>query len=365
MQIQGDLFKGNPRLIDLQFSLKSRKVQFGDNFRSLNPAASLYFDSYADGLSFAPNSFKDVKLSSLVIPGTHLNVGLFSGAQIGKIEFSSFKPEFVSKETFAGMGYLGMLTLGMDYYAPQGVWVFPEDFFSSLRFVEGLGITMSSGSEWKPKPDFLVGYDRLRELSLPGQVYDIVEPSTLFNQLPRLETLNYDPYWGEKDFPARSYKRNFGSSCFSTGAQLEIGTRCSEDHSVYAGMIQGKKVFSTPSNCDGGGCSAGFPIETQDKSSATWDGARSFCQRLRFGDHQDWRLPTMDELNLLYQGQNAIGGFNTGNAEVNWGVYWSLDSTENYPDLRRIVMFSGTPPVKSNWPKDRLGFYRCVRSVAQ
>lgn len=365
-QIQGDLFKGNPRLNYVEFNLKNRKVQFGDNFHSLNPSASLYFASYYYGLSFAPNSFKDVKLSSLVIPGTHLNVGLFPGAQIGKIELSSFKPEFVSNETFAGMGYLGILTLSMDYYAPQGIWVFPEDFFSSLRFVEGLAITMSSSTEWKPKPDFLVGFDKLRELSVPGQIYDIVGPITLFNQLPRLETLKYDPYWRiNQDFPPRRYNRSLGSSCFSPGTQLKVGDRCSEDHSVYAGLIQEKKIFSTPSNCNGGGCSGGIPIETRDEISATWNGASSFCQKLQFGGHQDWRLPTMDELSLLYQNQDAIGGFNRGNDEVNWGIYWSSDSITGYPDLSRIVMFSGTPPLNSNWPKDRLGFYRCVRSVAQ
>lgn len=365
-RIEGDLFKENPRLTQIKFDLQARKVQFGANFRSLNSNTHLYFSSYGNGLSFEPNAFENVNLKSLEVGNeTQLSSVLFGGAQIGEIRLVSFKPDLISKDTFEGMVFLGKLTLYMYYYGPKGGWVFPENFFTNLRFVEGLTIQMGSpNAEWKPNSDFLLGFDQLRELSLPGQTYEFVRPETLFNQLPKLEVLHYDPYYGgTQSIPARDFKRNFGTSCFPQGAQLKVGDRCKEDRSVYAGTVLGKRIFSTPSNCKGGGCSGGIPIESIDQGSATWDGAISYCQSLNFGGHQDWRLPTMDELKVIYQNQEAIGGFNQGNAEVNWGVYWSSDTTENYPDLRQIVMFSGTPPINSNWPRDRLGFYRCVRGT--
>ena len=368
IKIQGDLFNGNPRLAQIQFDLQARKVQFGANFRSLDPNTRLYFQSHGDGLSFEPNAFRDVHLRSLEIGNmVPLNSGLFHGARIGEINFVNFKPELISKETFEGMEFLGKLTLDMFYYAPQGGWVFPENFFTRLRFAEGLAIRMSSpNAEWRPNPDFLLGFDRLRELSLPGQTYQFVGPENLFNQLSKLEFLHYDAYYGgTQSLPVREFRRDLGISCFSPGAPLAVGARCKEDRSVYAGTVLGKRIFSTPSNCKGSGCSGGIPIETIDESSATWDGAKSFCQSLKFGGHQDWRLPKIDELNVIYENQEAIGGFNQGNAEVSWGIYWSSDSTENYPDLAKIVMFSGTPPVNSNWSKNRLGFYRCVRSGDQ
>jgi hypothetical protein len=47
-----------------------------------------------------------------------------------------------------------------------------------------------------------------------------------------------------------------------------------------------------------------------------WEDANKACESLGNG----WRLPTKDELNLLYLNRDAIGGFSNG-------VYWS--STEN------------------------------------
>jgi hypothetical protein len=58
-----------------------------------------------------------------------------------------------------------------------------------------------------------------------------------------------------------------------------------------------------------------------------WEDAKIFCTNLGKG----WRLPTIEELNYLYQNRVAIGGF-TGK------VYWS--STEEAYSTSRGTSFS-------------------------
>jgi hypothetical protein len=48
----------------------------------------------------------------------------------------------------------------------------------------------------------------------------------------------------------------------------------------------------------------------------TWDGAAKAAAAQTFADHTDWRVPTKEELDMLYLGKNAVGGF-----QRNW--YWS------------------------------------------
>ena len=52
-----------------------------------------------------------------------------------------------------------------------------------------------------------------------------------------------------------------------------------------------------------------------------WDDARKACDALGSG----WRLPNKEELNILYQNKDKIGGF----ASVN---YWSGQVNDNYYD---------------------------------
>ncbi len=54
-----------------------------------------------------------------------------------------------------------------------------------------------------------------------------------------------------------------------------------------------------------------------DLGEMTWDEAKTACEKLELGG--GWRLPTMEELKIIYKKRNKIGGFTNG-----W--YWS--STE-------------------------------------
>lgn len=58
-------------------------------------------------------------------------------------------------------------------------------------------------------------------------------------------------------------------------------------------------------------------VMTEDLGEMNWDDAMKACADLGDG----WRLPTKDELNLLYENKEKIGGF------ANDGGYWSSTET--------------------------------------
>ncbi|MDC1283083.1 DUF1566 domain-containing protein [Crocinitomicaceae bacterium] len=60
-------------------------------------------------------------------------------------------------------------------------------------------------------------------------------------------------------------------------------------------------------------------VMTEDLGELSWDKAKEACAALGEG----WRVPTKDELNILYENKDKIGGFNIDTTK--WG-YWS--STE-------------------------------------
>ena len=63
--------------------------------------------------------------------------------------------------------------------------------------------------------------------------------------------------------------------------------------------------------------------------SMNWDDAKAACAKLGEG----WRLPTKDELNLLYQNKDKIGGFS---AAVS---YWSSTEGNGFLPWRQKFYF--------------------------
>ena len=51
--------------------------------------------------------------------------------------------------------------------------------------------------------------------------------------------------------------------------------------------------------------------------------AAKLCDDLVLNGYDDWFLPSKDELNMLYQNRNLIGGFTTG-------YYYSSSESTNY-----------------------------------
>jgi len=67
--------------------------------------------------------------------------------------------------------------------------------------------------------------------------------------------------------------------------------------------------------------SHGIIVQTQDFGTGTnWNTANSICNSSRLGGFADWRLPTINELSVLYQNRNIIGGFQIYSFN---SCYWS------------------------------------------
>ena len=81
------------------------------------------------------------------------------------------------------------------------------------------------------------------------------------------------------------------------------------DGTIYAGDSPdtGKPMYTTPVDA---------PL------AMTFNEASKYAKSLDAQGHQDWRLPTKAELNVLFNNRAAIGGFNvSGSDPAGW--YWS------------------------------------------
>ena len=88
------------------------------------------------------------------------------------------------------------------------------------------------------------------------------------------------------------------------------------DGTVYAGLSPdtNKPMYTTPADA---------PL------TYNFNQAQKYAAKLDAHGHQDWRVPTKVELNVLYQNRAAIGGFKeSGSEPVGW--YWSSSQVNNF-----------------------------------
>jgi hypothetical protein len=116
------------------------------------------------------------------------------------------------------------------------------------------------------------------------------------------------------------------------------------DGTIFAGISPdtGKEMFATPADA---------PL------SYTFNEAQKYAEELDAHGHQDWRVPTKDELNVLFNNR-AIGGFKETDSPPA-GYYWS--SSETKKKWGAWVQRFNTG---SQFSKDKLCrlLVRCVRS---
>ena len=91
-------------------------------------------------------------------------------------------------------------------------------------------------------------------------------------------------------------------------------------------------------------------VMTEDLGDMNWEDAMKTCADLGDG----WRLPTNDELNLLYENKGEIGGF-AGN------LYWS--STEGFNNFVWSQSFSNGLQFSYSSKKDGSSYVRAVRTI--
>jgi hypothetical protein len=88
----------------------------------------------------------------------------------------------------------------------------------------------------------------------------------------------------------------------------QIGGRMA-DGTVYAGLSPdtGRPMYATPADA---------PLTMR------WKAAIDYAAKLDAHGHNDWRVPTKSELNVLFNNRAAIGGFDeSGSHPAGW--YWS------------------------------------------
>lgn len=75
---------------------------------------------------------------------------------------------------------------------------------------------------------------------------------------------------------------------------------------------------------------------TSTSQYISWSAAYSYCESLSYGGYSDWRMPTLEELQMMYQNRNSIGGFvyRIYNSD-DYSCYWS--STESSSNVHYSV----------------------------
>lgn len=95
----------------------------------------------------------------------------------------------------------------------------------------------------------------------------------------------------------------------------KIGDRM-PDGTILAGISPNtnKPMYATPADA---------PL------TYTFNEATAYAKELDAHGHNDWRVPTKDELNVLFNNRAAIGGFIlTGSNPAGW--YWSASQADNW-----------------------------------
>tara|TARA_B110000879_G_scaffold100721_1_gene136498 strand:+ start:10 stop:423 length:414 start_codon:yes stop_codon:yes gene_type:complete len=101
-------------------------------------------------------------------------------------------------------------------------------------------------------------------------------------------------------------------------------------------------------------------VMTKDLGKMNWEEAKKACKNLGDG----WRLPSLDELNLIYENKEMFGGFITRKSTRNrtFSFYWTstLEDTRNpNGDVCFVVFAGGTP----GWGYGGQEWDRNVRAV--
>lgn len=154
-------------------------------------------------------------------------------------------------------------------------------------------------------------------------------------------------------------------------AALTLGEKCDSGDIVYAGELNGTRLYTTAA--DQGSSSwnngttnyavTGATSATNGKTNtdtlvgltATSDAPYQPANACR-GLGSDWYLPAKDELNVLHTNRFAIGGFNTGDGGWPQCCYWSSSEASSSASYQRFA----NDGQSSNFKTEGLKF-RCMR----
>jgi hypothetical protein len=120
------------------------------------------------------------------------------------------------------------------------------------------------------------------------------------------------------------------------------------DGTIYAGISPdtGKIMYATPADA---------PLRMK------FNEAKEYAASLEAHGHQDWRVPTKAELNVLFNNRAAIGGFNVSGAPR---VGWYLSDTPDFGWGAWCQRFSSGAQCRDDVDEGNPASVRLVRSAA-
>ncbi len=102
--------------------------------------------------------------------------------------------------------------------------------------------------------------------------------------------------------------------------------------------------------------SAGIMVQTADLGYTDWNSASSMCNNSTVGGYYDWRLPTINELYVIYNNRELIGNFGGD-------IYWSSTEVSTNPNLHQCVNFltGATRSLRNSYDD---AYVRAVRTIS-
>ncbi len=73
--------------------------------------------------------------------------------------------------------------------------------------------------------------------------------------------------------------------------------------------------------------------------TATWENALSFCRELKLGKYEDWRLPTVKELQSIVDINRTDPAIKPIFSMTSSWAYWSANAVTAYPERAWAVYF--------------------------